>query len=308
MTFSLTWLPATLRSVGLKVAEIDGWENRGRAEFGPLRGALCHHTAGPRTGNMPSLRTLIDGRPDLPGPLAQLGLGRDGTFYVVAAARCNHAGAGRWGNVTTGNSNFIGVEAENTGAPDDLPWPDIQMDAYRRGVAAILAHAGLSADACAGHKEYALPAGRKNDPDFDMAVFRKGVAGILSGAAAPPALIPKQEEGGLSTDHFAQLKPHKSIHQRGANLSIRELLSKTHEYSSVLLLCPKPLPQLPVFSHYPSAILSIGKTSAQAKAGYIVAAGRLAHVERALHRPWGRKYLAETARQSQRITRWTDFR
>lgn len=196
MTFSLTWLPAALRGAGLKVAEVEGWENRGLAEFGPLRGILCHHTAGPKTGNMPSLRTLIDGRADLPGPLAQLGLGRDGTFYVVAAGRCNHAGAGCWGGVRTANSNFIGIEAENTGLPNDLPWPEIQMDAYRHGVAALLAHARLPADMCAGHKEYALPAGRKRDPDFDMAVFRKGVAAILSGATAPLALIPNQEPDG----------------------------------------------------------------------------------------------------------------
>src|SRR5580700_4344959 len=53
-----------------------------------------------------------------PGPLAQLGLGRDGTFYVVAAGRCNQAGQGSWQGVTTGNSSFIGIEAENTGLSD----------------------------------------------------------------------------------------------------------------------------------------------------------------------------------------------
>src|SRR5262245_36671178 len=88
--FSLTWLPGVLKAAGLKVAVVDGWESRGRDEMGQVVGVICHHTAGPRLGNMPSLRTLIEGRPDLPGPLAQLGLGRDGTYYVVAAGRCNH--------------------------------------------------------------------------------------------------------------------------------------------------------------------------------------------------------------------------
>jgi peptidoglycan hydrolase-like protein with peptidoglycan-binding domain len=60
---------------------------------------------------MPSLRVLIEGRSNLPGPLAQLGLGRDGTCYVIAAGRCNHAGAGLWQGVSTGNSSFIGTEA-----------------------------------------------------------------------------------------------------------------------------------------------------------------------------------------------------
>ena len=88
----LTWLPDVLKAAGLKVATVPGWENRGR-DVGPIVGVLCHHTVGPKNGNMPSLNTLINGRPDLPGPLAQLGLGRDGTYFVIAAGRANHAGA-----------------------------------------------------------------------------------------------------------------------------------------------------------------------------------------------------------------------
>jgi peptidoglycan hydrolase-like protein with peptidoglycan-binding domain len=145
---------------------------------------------------MPSLNTLINGRTGnnpLPGPLAQLGLGRDGTFFVVAAGRAIHAGAGKWQNVVNGNSNFIGIEAENTGLPNDSPWPDVQMDAYRRGVAAILKRIGQDAIFCAGHKEYALPHGRKPDPDFDMEAFRSGVLAILNDTAPAPILIPAAE-------------------------------------------------------------------------------------------------------------------
>ena len=202
MTFSLTWLPTVLETAGLKVAVVPGWELRGRAEMGQVLGVICHHTAGPRKGNMPSLQTLIDGRDDLPGPLAQLGLGRDGTFYVVAAGRCNHAGAGTWQGLSQGNTNFIGIEAENTGLPNDTPWPPIQVDAYRRGVAAILKQVGRPALFCAGHKEYALPKGRKDDPDFDMNAFREGVAAIMSGATPTPSLIPAAEAvttGGNAT-------------------------------------------------------------------------------------------------------------
>jgi peptidoglycan hydrolase-like protein with peptidoglycan-binding domain len=188
----LTWLPDVLKGAGLKVALKDGWEARGR-EVGPIVGVICHHTAGPKTGNMPSLNTLIDGRPGLPGPLAQLGLGRDGTYYVIAAGKANHAGAGSWQGVTTGNTSFIGIEGENTGLDNDLPWPEVQMDAYRRGVAAILKHIGRGAEFCAGHKEYALPKGRKPDPRFDMNAFRSSVAAIISGAAAATKPIPVAE-------------------------------------------------------------------------------------------------------------------
>lgn len=192
MIFSLTWLPTVLKDSGLKVALVDGWDTRGRGDMGAVSGVICHHTGGPKIGNMPSLSTLINGRSDLAGPLAQLGLGRDGTFYVIAAGKANHAGAGSWQGITTGNTSFIGIEGENTGSADDT-WPDVQMDAYRRGVAAILKHIGRDADFCAGHKEYALPKGRKPDPLFDMDAFRSSVVQIIKGAAPAPSLIPAAE-------------------------------------------------------------------------------------------------------------------
>ena len=189
----LTWLPGVLEAAGLKVATVDGWDLRG-GEMGIVRGVICHHTASPRRDlNMPSLNVLRDGRSDLPGPLAQLGLGRDGTYYVIAAGRCNHAGSGLWNGVSRGNSHFIGIEAENTGRADDFPWPHVQLDAYQRGVAAILRHLQLDAECCAGHKEYALPLGRKPDPNIDMPGFRAAVARILSGEAPAPVLIPAVE-------------------------------------------------------------------------------------------------------------------
>jgi hypothetical protein len=192
MSYQLTWLADVLYAAGLKVAEFEGWQNRGVGDMGTTRGVLCHHTAGPKTGNMPSLHTLINGRPELYGPLAHLGLGRDGTFYVLAAGRCNHAGAGAWQGVTTGNSSFVGIEAENSGSPDEL-WPEGQIDAYQRGVAAILARLGRGAEWCAGHREYALPLGRKADPSFDMDAFRAAVAAHLAGTALRLEAIPSRE-------------------------------------------------------------------------------------------------------------------
>lgn len=190
MSFRLTWLPMALRNAGLKVALVDGWETRGRGDVGETVGVICHHTAGPQSGNMPSLNTLINGRSDLPGPLAQLGLGRDGTYYVIAAGRCNHAGPGSWHGITSGNTSFIGIEGENTGRPED-GWPGVQMDAYRRGVAAILQHIGRGAEFCCGHKEYAP--NRKPDPLFDMNPFRALVTGIMNGTQPVPPLIPAVE-------------------------------------------------------------------------------------------------------------------
>ncbi len=208
MSYALTWLPAVLEAAGLKVAEVPGWETRGHGEMGAVKGVMCHHTNGARTGNMPSLRVIIDGRSDLAGPLAQLGLGRDGTYYIVAAGLCYHAGVGRWMDEHNGNSRFIGIEAENTGLADD-PWPQIQMEAYCRGAAAILRHLQQPADYCAGHKEYALPRGRKPDPSCDMAAFRARVAALLADTSPPP-LIPAVEAAPAAG------KPPRPTLRRGA--------------------------------------------------------------------------------------------
>lgn len=176
----MTWLADVLRGAGLAVEEADGWKTRGRGPMTTVRGILCHHTAGPMKGDRPSLGTVRDGRPDLEGPLSQLFLTRGGVFIVLAAGRCNHAGVGIWQGVTTGNSSFIGIEAENAGTPQD-PWPDIQMDAYIRGCAAILKDLGLDDVMVAGHREYAVPRGRKIDPLFDMLNFRTQVSEVMAG-------------------------------------------------------------------------------------------------------------------------------
>ncbi|WP_260597877.1 peptidoglycan-binding domain-containing protein [Sphingomonas endolithica] len=202
MTGRLLWLADTLRDAGLKVAEAVDWRTRGKPTVGPI-GVMCHHTATATAGNMPTLRLLIEGRAAgpgagaLPGPLAQLGLGRDGTFYVIASGRANHAGKGEWQGVTDGNGSFIGIEAEHSGKPHD-DWPPEQRVAYVRGSAALLRHIKAPAIMCCGHLEYALPRGRKSDPCFDMTDFRHAVATALE-EDTPAPLIPVQDGAGRPT-------------------------------------------------------------------------------------------------------------
>jgi peptidoglycan hydrolase-like protein with peptidoglycan-binding domain len=189
----LLWLPQVLKSAGLKVAPQPGWEARGHGPMGNVIGVMCHQTEDPGSGNMPSLGTLIRGRAGVPGPLSQLGLGRDGTYYIIAAGRCSHAGVGEWQGVTSGNLHYIGIEAENRGRND--PWPSVQMEAYQRGVAAILKHIGRGAEACLAHKEWARnrTTNKRFDPGFDMAPFRAAVSAILNGSAPPLRPIPPVE-------------------------------------------------------------------------------------------------------------------
>lgn len=261
MVYSLTWLPGVLRAAGLKVVEQPGWKTRGHGDMGQVLGVLCHHTAGPLKGVAPSLGIVQKGRPDLPGPLAQLVLGRDGTFYVVAAGLCWHAGPGAWRGVKAGNSHFIGIEAENTGLANDNPWPAGQLDAYARGIAAILRHVGATAEMCAGHLEYALPVGRKSDPSFSvgtrearikaMVVFRARVAALLRPAAAPAKLFddvapadgpgdshvdPPDEEEEVEEAPIAPLVPSVSHGASSAEIEAVQRKLKERGYHNVGLV------------------------------------------------------------------------
>jgi hypothetical protein len=183
-----------LRKAGLNVVEEEGWKDRGNGDMGDVVGVMDHHTADgpPSSGNFPSLDVCMNGRPDLDGPLCHLGLGRDGTYYCIAAGKANHAGSGSWeplGLHDNGNTKTIGIEAENMGTGEE-PWEPPIMNAYRVGVAALLEHMGFDETHVIGHLEYAPD--RKIDPNFDdpydMNAFRADVANILY----PKAVIDRE--------------------------------------------------------------------------------------------------------------------
>lgn len=169
----LTDLADACRKSGLKVVEVDGWRSRGHGGLSAVETIVCHHTATARSapGDYPSIDVVRNGRSDLPGPLAQLGLGRSGTVYVIASGVAYHAGEVR--DFSMDNWHAIGIEAEADGVS---PWPAAQLDAYARLCAALVKHYRLSADRVMGHKEVCSPVGRKVDPNFDMDAFRRRVA------------------------------------------------------------------------------------------------------------------------------------
>jgi hypothetical protein len=171
----LTDLADACRKSGLPVVEVDGWRTRGHGQFAGVNSIVCHHTATAKTaaGDYPSLRIVRDGRSDLPGPLSQLGLGRSGTVYVIAAGVAWHAGATFFPRQD--NWHSIGIEAEHDGLS---PWTPEQRDAYVRLVAALRDHYGIPLSNIQGHKEVAKPLGRKPDPTFDMTAFRADVQGL----------------------------------------------------------------------------------------------------------------------------------
>lgn len=193
----LTDLAAACRKSGLPVVEVPGWKTRGHGGMKAVNSVLVHYTATPNSakGNYPSLRVVRDGRSDLPGPLSQLGLGRDGTVYVIAAGRSYHAGPTANPGVQ-GNSFSIGIEAENAGRD---PWTPLQYGAYVKLVAALCRHYKLPASRVYGHKEAAVPRGRKGDPNFSMDDFRKAVSRALSGSAPTPSTSPSKPSTNAAT-------------------------------------------------------------------------------------------------------------
>ncbi len=183
-----TWLADVLRAAGLQVVEYPGWQTRGRPpgtrRFTP-RGMLIHHDAS-AVGATPAMARFCAavGRPDVPPPLSQLWLGKDGVWHVLAAGRANHAGAGQVGPIPldSGNAYLIGVEWDHTVGE---PVSAVEWDSYTRGCAAILAHLGADETWLWAHREYAP--GRKVDPSgVDMTAFRTAVASLLHPVAPPP--------------------------------------------------------------------------------------------------------------------------
>lgn len=155
---------------------------------------IVHHTGGAN-----DLNTVVVGRPDLAGPLANLYSDRDPphTITLISGGRCNHAGAGAQVVLDdvrrdvaptgpavarglldgpTGNGYFHGIEAENLG--NGQPWPAQQLETIAAVCAALCRHHGWTSNRVIGHLEWTR---RKPDPfGFSMASMRLRVAAILS--------------------------------------------------------------------------------------------------------------------------------
>lgn len=180
------WLADVLRDAGLKVIEHDGWRQRGHGDFRDIRGVLCHHTAG---GGPDDWRVVQYGRRDLAGPLAQLVLEKDGTYRVIAAGVCWHAGRGSHPGWPTNDANYhaIGIEAVSRGTPP-WDWTPAQLDAYKRGSAAILRRLGRDSRDCVAHHEYSSE-GKIDPAGIDMNAFRRDVQALIDGKDDPMAFL-----------------------------------------------------------------------------------------------------------------------
>lgn len=206
--------PAILRSYGLKVVVVPGWKTRSRpsstGNFDPV-GVLCHHTATSKSSSVSAvLSLLVRGRSDLPGPLCHFSLGRDGTVYVVAAGRANHAGEAKAsGTVSAGDGNalYIGIEAMNSGTGE--PWPKVQKDAYALLCAVLCKEfTHNTVKTVRGHKETSVTG--KIDPTFDTDTFRAHVANELHRITNSTPSQPTFSRGGRVDHAISDLKKAKA--------------------------------------------------------------------------------------------------
>lgn len=185
-----TRFPEAFQKAGIRYSEEPGWRNRGHGDITSFNFIVVHHTAGGNDAG--DIRIVRDGRSDLPGPLSQIVLKRDGTPHIIACGVCYHApgdGKPRWGaGAMAGNWYSIGIEGVSNGYND---WTQAQRDAYPKVVAAILKEAGLPSDRWVFHREYS------KDGKIDAAGFtREWFAAKVNEAynsIGRPSVPPKSE-------------------------------------------------------------------------------------------------------------------
>lgn len=193
---------ALLRSWGVPVVEIQGWQGR-RArtdiEFAPA-GVINHHTgAWTTTDDL----LFISGRTGLPGPLCHWTIYRDGTIVLGAAGYANHAGIN---NKPAVEQVLAGAVAEIKPGPDtagysanrrtvgvEVKCPAAYNEAQR--AAAVALNAALviafgwspTAPPVGAHKE--ITRRKPGDPGDDMAQFRADVVDTVAAKTAQPPIV-----------------------------------------------------------------------------------------------------------------------
>lgn len=137
-----------------------------------IEGIVVHHTA----MKGPGLKTVIAGRPDLKGPLANINIPRGGRVNVVTDGVAWHAGPGSAhvlagvrhnarpagdahalglpDDFNGGNKVYLGIEVDNDGIGE--PYPDVQVAALVYVCAAVihLAIKGGNENRVVHHREH----------------------------------------------------------------------------------------------------------------------------------------------------------
>lgn len=137
---------------------------------------VIHHTAAhsDHINPRPSLHTVINGRPDLAGPLCNFLIGYDGSCTTITKGVAWHAGREEGPAPTArpgyGNGRSIGIEVDSDGTQK---WSPEQYRAVLTLTRILCIRYGIPARRVKGHREICLPRGRKIDPrPTKMNLFR----------------------------------------------------------------------------------------------------------------------------------------
>jgi N-acetylmuramoyl-L-alanine amidase len=126
---------------------------------------VVHHTAIPTIDE--TIRLFLDTKSSVSSHYV---LGRDGGIVQMVRDedRAWHAGVSRWKGVDNCNDYSIGIEIVNRGDGSD-PFSDEQYCSLSQLVGWLVSKYGIGRDMIVGHRDIALPPGRKVDPadNFD---------------------------------------------------------------------------------------------------------------------------------------------
>lgn len=225
-------LPQRLRAAGLKVVALDGWRSRGRPAstggFNP-RGILIHHTGSKQDGMAYARWLFLKGRADLPAPLCQISIGRDGTVFVGAAGRANHAGRAKaFGSMPAGDGNalYVGIEVHNTGTEG---YPAAQYRSMVQTAAVLREILGAELTEISGHFQTSVtgkidPGNPKNRGGvywrgywvLDMNRFRQDVKiARIKAPAGPAPTVPAPKRDRLQEARVLLREAEQVARRRG---------------------------------------------------------------------------------------------
>ncbi len=134
---------------------------------------IIHHTA--QKSTQQTINTfLVKGKSEVSSHYI---VGKDGAVVQMVNdyLRANHAGVGKWGNVSDLNSSSIGIELDNNGV--DQAFTDIQIKSLLSLLGVLKKRYNIPTANFIGHADIAP--GRKNDPrNFPWKVLAKKGFGL----------------------------------------------------------------------------------------------------------------------------------
>lgn len=178
--------------------------------FTPV-GTMSHHTA----GSSLHVQGLQEGY-SFPGPLCNVAIDVDGSVHVITDGRANDSGNGSGkvleevrrdvapsgdararglSDTTSGNPWFYDVEVVNDGAGQT--YPDVQLGAHIRVLAAIHDHHGWPAARAIHHREWTR---RKVDMSWRGDLRGRLAAQVGTAGTVTPAPAPDQEDDLMAMD------------------------------------------------------------------------------------------------------------